>query len=628
MALTRISSDSIQEGAITPDLVSASFSNTFATTANVTSTLTNYATTSTVTSIAESVAPKIASIAIANSTYSVLDDTAVALGGGYIVLTGVGFASGAQVLIDGTPATSTTFVSSTTLRAQVPAKSAASYTVYVVNTDGGTGIRVNGLTYSAVPTWSTGTTLDPQAVDTAFAINLSASGASTYSNTSALPSGTTLLSNGYFYGTVTGISEQTTYSFTVRATDAELQDADRTFSVTVTVTPEYFVHSAGNNAWGNLDRGNFSNYYTLGITDFSSAGNKVIDMAIMNGTNALPAAAIYLMKNGQLRVGGRLGPAKGDGTTNTEGPDSEVQIVSPWNANNYKHIAHSGGASWAVANTSGVYVMYPGYSYPMTLPLQMYDQNGEFPVSFTTDDIEEIKTSDARTTLIRLSDGRAGVAYAQFYHYDSHFRILRTDASQIAMYDSVSMVLTTSGALFAGYASDGKGPFGPNTYNMSYFNVLASNVAQVSASKTNGYYVKTDGTLWGWGENYSGAVGQTTPDYGGPGIVSSPIQIGSDTNWQNAVAGYSSGWLKKTSSDTLWVIGQSSFDNAFSINQGLTGYPRDSTGDPIYSNETSIPVQAGRGDTTASGTVPFNNKKFRGSRSFTMVLSETNTHYT
>ena len=68
--------------------------------------------------------PKISSIIVTDSSYNNLDDTAVALGGGYIKLIGEDFAAGCQVLIGLTPVTSVTFVSDTEVRAQVPATAA------------------------------------------------------------------------------------------------------------------------------------------------------------------------------------------------------------------------------------------------------------------------------------------------------------------------------------------------------------------------------------------------------------------------------------------------------------------------------------------------------------------------
>lgn len=189
------------------------------------------------TTIVEGGGPKITAVGIANSAYTILDDTAVSTSGGYIVVSGTGFKTGAQVLIDATPATSVTFVSSTTLRAQVPAKSAATYNIYVVNTDGGTAIGVNGLTYSALPSWVTSSTLQQQTNAIPFNLTLSATSATNYAvaNGSSLPSGTNLLSNGYFYGTVTGLVGATTYNFDIKATDAENQDSERSFSITFNI---------------------------------------------------------------------------------------------------------------------------------------------------------------------------------------------------------------------------------------------------------------------------------------------------------------------------------------------------------------------------------------------------------
>ena len=42
-------------------------------------------------------------------------------------------------------------------------------------------------------------------------------------------------STGVISGTESGATSETTYSFTIRATDAESQTADRAFSITITV---------------------------------------------------------------------------------------------------------------------------------------------------------------------------------------------------------------------------------------------------------------------------------------------------------------------------------------------------------------------------------------------------------
>lgn len=179
--------------------------------------------------------PKITNLQVTDNSYTVLDDTAVDTAGGYIRITGTGFAAGCQVLINNIPATSTTFVSATEVRAQVPATAAGTYVVYLVNADGGVAIRVNGITFSATPSWVTGSALAGD-VDSAISIQLSATSATTYTLQagSTLPTGLTLSASGLISGTVTGLENDTSYSFTVVATDAENQDSPRTFTITIT----------------------------------------------------------------------------------------------------------------------------------------------------------------------------------------------------------------------------------------------------------------------------------------------------------------------------------------------------------------------------------------------------------
>jgi hypothetical protein len=179
---------------------------------------------------AKTLAPKVLYANVASNTFTVLDDTAVNVGGGYIVVTGAEFQSGAQVLIDTTPASAVTYVNSTTLRVQVPTKAASSYNLYVVNPDGGVGIKVAGITYSSEPTWVTTSPLANVTSNTVFSGNVSATGATSYANTTILPTGFNLLANGYYFGNIS-VGAATTYSFDLRATDNELQDSNKTFSL-------------------------------------------------------------------------------------------------------------------------------------------------------------------------------------------------------------------------------------------------------------------------------------------------------------------------------------------------------------------------------------------------------------
>jgi len=178
--------------------------------------------------------PSINVVTITDSSWNALDDTAANTSGGYCVITGSNFNSNTSVVFGTTSATAVTYVSSTTLRVQIPALAATSYPVYVINnSNGATAIKPNALTVSSFPVWGTAAILANVTSNVVFSTTLSANSDSsvTYSNTTILPTGTTLLSNGYFYGNVS-VGSATTYSFDVKATDAELQDQTRTFSLT------------------------------------------------------------------------------------------------------------------------------------------------------------------------------------------------------------------------------------------------------------------------------------------------------------------------------------------------------------------------------------------------------------
>jgi len=110
------------------------------------------------------------------------------------------------------------------------------------------------------------------------------------------------------------------------------------------------------------------------------------------------------------------------------------------------------------------------------------------------------------------------------------------------------------------------------------------------------YSIKSDGTLWAWGENTFGALGQN--NQGNPTNQSSPIQIGSDTTWSSVGGGYRHGTAVKTDG-TLWSWGYNY--------HGLLG----------QNNEThySSPVQVGSDtnwSSVASGNVYTYGRKTDG----------------
>jgi alpha-tubulin suppressor-like RCC1 family protein len=75
----------------------------------------------------------------------------------------------------------------------------------------------------------------------------------------------------------------------------------------------------------------------------------------------------------------------------------------------------------------------------------------------------------------------------------------------------------------------------------------------VAAGRQHTVAVRTDGTLWAWGSNFDGQLGDGTTTN-----RHFPIQVGTNTNWQSVAAGhYHSLGLRKDG--TLWAWGKNQY---------------------------------------------------------------------
>ena len=139
------------------------------------------------------------------------------------------------------------------------------------------------------------------------------------------------------------------------------------------------------------------------------------------------------------------------------------------------------------------------------------------------------------------------------------------------------MAVKTDGTLWGwGYNTNGQlgdGAFGTdmcNTSGQSYCVYAPEQIgtattwASVSAGGDQTLAIKKDGTLWGWGFNLFGQVGDGTgmgspcaSDVGATYCVVSPVQIGTDTHWAKVSAGDSHSMAVKTDG-TLWGWGDNS----------------------------------------------------------------------
>jgi alpha-tubulin suppressor-like RCC1 family protein len=530
---------------------------------------TSFANSASVAEFATSLAPKVTTVNVANSAFAVLDDTAVNVGGGYIVVTGTNFQSGVTVLIDTTPASAVTRVNDTTLNVQVPAKTASSYNLYVVNPDGGTGIRVSGISYSANPNWVTTSPLTNQANNVAFNLNFSATSATSYAvaNGSSLPAGTALLSNGYFYGTVT-IGSETVYSFDVVATDAENQDSPKTFGLTVTVPIPRLLYALGNLGYGSTAGYNSQHYgeFTSPIQLTSTTDWSEVTMA--------KNSVIGVKKDGTLWAWGKNGTGQlGLNFLSSEaaapyGVSSPTQVGSDtnWykcfsgiaNSNLFTLALKTDGTlwSWGYSGTGSLGNVTPGVD--TSSPVQIgTDSNWSDALALGNGSLA-IKTNGTLWAWgspsygsLGLNDNIAKSSPVQVGALTNWSKFIKTNTESTR---DGSKAIKTDGTLWT------IGGFN-HTINENIFASSKSSPVQygtdtdwatgaIASDKTALIAIKTNGTMWALGGvNNVGTLGINNTI-----SRSSPVQIGTDTNWSKVFAFYAGVYATKTTG-TLWAWG-------------------------------------------------------------------------
>lgn len=130
-------------------------------------------------------------------------------------------------------------------------------------------------------------------------------------------------------------------------------------------------------------------------------------------------------------------------------------------------------------------------------------------------------------------------------------------------------VTNDSGDLYSsglnGYGQLGLG----DTSTRQTFTQVSGVWDKVSSGANFSAGIKTDGTLWAWGQNNFGQLGQGSFD---SSPHSTPLQIGSDIDWADVKCG-AYFIIAKKSNGTLWGCGQ---DNNGQLGQGSTATRRTS----------------------------------------------------
>ena len=152
-----------------------------------------------------------------------------------------------------------------------------------------------------------------------------------------------------------------------------------------------------------------------------------------------------------------------------------------------------------------------------------------------------------------------------------------TDWAGVACGRDYTIAIHQDGS-FATFGANDYGQLGIGYPNFRYSPTQVGTVGgwqSIAPGEEHTLGVRADGTLWAWGDNSAGQLG-ISGNASAPDTTWAPVQVGTDTNWQQAAAGSDYSLAIKTDG-TLWAWG----DNAL----GKLGIP--GVGSP------GVPLQVG-----------------------------------
>ena len=318
------------------------------------------------------------------------------------------------------------------------------------------------------------------------------------------------------------------------------------------------VFAFGQNFYGEFGTGN-----TSGITSPVQVLTNYnwSDISIQSGASG------FVNTLGQLWMAG-------DGTDGRLAQNSQISRSSPVQVGaltNWSKISVGGGRTTAGLKTDGTLwtwgynsfgSMGDGTRVAKSSPVQV--GSGYATISSGDNFFMAIKTNGTLWTTGANSVGQLGLSVTTNRSNPTQVGSL-TNWAIVSCYSASTQAIKTDGTMWS-WGDAAYGQLGLNLSPTTYYRNSPTQIGALTTwVKTShggrfGYAIKNDGTLWSWGYNSNGELGQNDRT-----SRSSPVQVGTQNNWANVFCGMEFMLAIKTDG-TLWGCGNGYWGNLTGFN--------------------------------------------------------------